>query len=84
VVTRDYRAAGERSTCCGPLSRPALLMCWSTLTFNRMADASSSFSWVHPVSVPIQDCQIEAIAQKFVMLRGKVFLDRLQVPREGL
>jgi len=43
-----------------------------------------SISRLDPIGVPVQERQIEAIAQKLVMLGGKVLLDGLQVLREGL
>jgi hypothetical protein len=49
-----------------------------------ISDPSSSFYGFDPFGVPIQDCQIEAIAQKLVVLGGKVLLDSRQILREGL
>jgi hypothetical protein len=49
-----------------------------------MSDPRSSFYGFNAIGVPVKDCQIEAIAQKWVMLRGKVLLNRRQVSREGL
>jgi hypothetical protein len=49
-----------------------------------MSDPSSSFFGFDAIGVPVQDRQIEAIAQKWVVLRGKVLLNRRQVLREGL
>jgi hypothetical protein len=49
-----------------------------------MADAGRSFSRLDPIGVPIQEREIEAIAQKWVVLRGKMLLNRRQVSREGL
>jgi hypothetical protein len=66
-----------------PTRPPAALTCWSNLSRNRMADARSGFSWLNTIGVPVQDRQIETISQKWVVLGGKVFLDGLQVSREG-
>jgi hypothetical protein len=49
-----------------------------------MSDPSSGLYGFDTIGVPVKDCQIEAIAQKWVMLRGKVLLNRRQVSREGL
>jgi hypothetical protein len=49
-----------------------------------MSDPSSNLYGFDAIGVPVQDRQIEAIAQKWVMLRGKVLLNRRQVSREGL
>jgi hypothetical protein len=67
-----------------PTKPPAALMCGSNLTHDRIADSSSDFSGLHSIGVPVQYRQIEAISQKWVVLGGKVFLDGLQVSREGL
>jgi len=61
--------------------------CWArlpNLSRDRRADPSSSISRLDPIGVPVQERQIEAIAQKLVMLGGKVLLDGLQVLRKGL
>jgi hypothetical protein len=44
-----------------------------------MSDPSRSFYGFYAIGVSIQDCQIEAIAQKLVVFGGKVLLDGLQV-----
>jgi hypothetical protein len=49
-----------------------------------MSDPSSGFSRIDAIGVPVQDRQIEAIAQKWVVLGGKVLLDSRQVSRERL
>jgi hypothetical protein len=49
-----------------------------------MSDPSGSFYRFDAIGVPIQDRQIEAIVQKWVVLRGKVLFDSLHVLREGL
>jgi uncharacterized membrane protein len=40
-----------------------------------MSDPSSSFSRLDPIRVPVQDRQIEAISQKWVVLGGKVLFN---------
>jgi hypothetical protein len=67
-----------------PTKPPTALMCWSSLPGHRMSDPSSNFYGFDAIGVPVQDCQIETIAQKGVVLGGKVFLDSRQVSREGL
>jgi hypothetical protein len=42
-----------------------------------MSDSSGSFYGFDAIGVPIQDCQIEAITQKWVVLRRKVLLNGL-------
>jgi hypothetical protein len=54
------------------------------LSRHRMSDPSSGLYGFNAIGVPVQEREIEAIAQKWVMLGGKVFLDSLQVSREGL
>jgi hypothetical protein len=49
-----------------------------------MPDPSSRIYRIDAIGVPIQDRQIEAISQKWVMLGGKVLFDGFQVSREGL
>jgi len=49
-----------------------------------MSDPSSSFYGFDAIGVPVQDREIEAIAQKWVVLRRKVLFDSLQISREGL
>jgi hypothetical protein len=40
-----------------------------------MSDPSSGFYGFDAIGVPIQNRQIETVAQKLVVLRGDVFLD---------
>lgn len=54
------------------------------LICDRMSDPSSSFYGFDAIGVPVQDRQVEAISQKWVVLRGKVLLDGLQISRKGL
>jgi hypothetical protein len=54
------------------------------LSCHCMSDPSSRFAGFDAIGVPVQDRQIEAIAQKLVVLRGNVLFDSLQVSREGL
>jgi hypothetical protein len=49
-----------------------------------MSDSSSGFYGFDAIGVPVQDRQIEAIAQKWVVLGRKVLLNRRQVSRERL
>lgn len=74
--------AGTDQWCC-PTRPPAGLRCWGNLSRDRIADARSGFSRLNTIGVPVQDRQMEAIAQKRVVLRGEVLLDSLQVSREG-
>jgi hypothetical protein len=50
-------------------------MCGSSLSRDRMSNPSGSFYGFEAISVPVQDRQIEAIAQKLVVLGGKVLLN---------
>jgi hypothetical protein len=49
-----------------------------------MSDSSSGFYGFDAIRVPVQDRQIEAIAQKWVVLGRKVLLDSRQGSRERL
>ena len=49
-----------------------------------MSDPSSSFYGLYAIGVPIQNRQIKTVAQKWVVLGGKVLLNRRQISREGL
>jgi hypothetical protein len=66
-----------------PTKPPAAPMCGSSLSRDRMSNPSGSFYGFEAISVPVQDRQIEAIAQKLVVLRRKMLLNGLQVSREG-
>jgi hypothetical protein len=50
---------------------------------HRMSDPSRSFDGLDAIGVPIQNRQIETVAQKLAVLRGNVFLDSRQISREG-
>jgi hypothetical protein len=54
------------------------------LSRHRMSDPSSRFYGFDAIGVPVQNCQIETISQKWMVLEGKVLLNSRQVLREGL
>jgi hypothetical protein len=67
-----------------PIKPETALMCWSSLPGHCMSDPSRSFYGFDAIGVPVKDRQVEAIAQKLVVFRGKVLFDSLQAEREGL